>query len=87
MSSITMSPSAQVSRSYLNNVGHAALSLLAALVAVNPSKAQAKGASATAERADEPKEVSVARLYRLARSYETVSPSLAQELRAIAQRG
>lgn len=76
MSTMTINSPAHVAgSSYLENVAGAARALLAAIFAVRPQ--------AAAEKTDE---VSVARLYRLAASYDSVMPNLAQELRVIAMR-
>lgn len=77
MSTMTITSPAHVAgSSYLENVGVAARNLLAALFAVRPQTRPAKKSD----------EVSLAELYRLAGSYDSVMPNLAQELRTIALR-
>jgi hypothetical protein len=69
--------------SYAENVARAARQLLAALLAVKP-KADVK--VPTTKRKVRGDDVSLYRLYRLAGSYDSLRPNLAQELRAIANR-
>ncbi|WP_019140445.1 hypothetical protein [Noviherbaspirillum massiliense] len=72
------------SSSYGQNLAHAARAFIAALFAVKPSKSEvavAKPAMDGRTRA-----ASIAKLYRLASRYESMSPSLATELRQIAGR-
>ncbi|GIZ50029.1 hypothetical protein [Noviherbaspirillum aridicola] len=77
MSTMTIASPAHVAgSSYLENVGVAARNLLAAIFAVRPQ-------APVAEKTDE---VSIAKLYRMAASYDSVMPNLAQELRTIALR-
>ena len=77
MSTMTIASPAHVAgSSYFENVAGAARALLAALFAVRPQ-------APVADKADA---VSVARLYRMAASYDSVMPNLAQELRIIALR-
>jgi hypothetical protein len=74
MSTLTISsPVSAPGQSYLKNVACAALGLLNALLAVSPRET----VPAAQDRAE---------LYRLANSYEAVSPSLARELRFFAGR-
>lgn len=78
MSSIALSHhSSDNGLSYGANVGRAFRSLLAALLAVQPSKVAAPAAKLRDQLA----------LFRLARDYEALSPNLAAELRSIASRG
>jgi hypothetical protein len=80
MSTLTISSPARFEDAgYLQNVGRAARALLAAVFAVQPT--------AKAAAVDKHSQVSLTRLYRLARSYDSVMPNLAQEMRAIAKRG
>jgi hypothetical protein len=67
--------------SYAENVGRAARSFLAALLAVKPEQAHKAAPSNAKAKYD-----SLYALYRLAGSYDSVMPNLAQELRAIASR-
>ena len=77
MSTMTINSPAHVAgSSYLENVGTAARNLLAAIFAVRP---QARAPRKTGE-------VNLGQLYRLAASYDSVMPNLAQELRTIALR-
>lgn len=81
MSTMTIaSPAHAAGSSYLENVGTAARNLLAAIFAVRP---QTRATEPARKKADE---VSLAQLYRLAGSYDSVMPNLAQELRTIALR-
>lgn len=83
MSTLTINHAATIADAgYLHNVGRAARALLAALLTV-PHKA---AAPVKAQVRTEKKEVSIYRLYRMAAQYDSVMPSLAQELRAIAAR-
>lgn len=72
---------AQATQGYLRNVGQAAASLLAALLAVQPRTAQAQAKVQARE-----KKRDLARLYHMARQYDSVSPSLSAELRYMAAR-
>ncbi|MGH8807799.1 MAG: hypothetical protein ACREX0_07975 [Noviherbaspirillum sp.] len=73
--------------SYAENVGRAARGLLAALLAVKPQADVAATASAApAAKGKVRGDLSLYELYRLAGSYDSLMPNLAQELRAIASR-
>lgn len=73
MSTMTAANPAQFSSTnYLANVAAAARDLLAAIFAVKTAKTSG--------------ETSIGDLYRMAASYDSVMPNLAQELRAIALR-
>ncbi|RJF99341.1 hypothetical protein [Noviherbaspirillum saxi] len=80
MSTATYTSSAHTSAglSYTENLGRAARAFLAALLAVTPG---VKAAPAAKSKRDVG---SVAELYRLAGGYDSIQPSLAQELRALA---
>jgi len=78
MSTATFSSAQTAGLSYTENLGRAARAFLQALLAITP---EAKPAAA--EKRDV---ASIAQLYRLARSYDSIQPNLAQELRAIAAR-
>ncbi|HEY8609044.1 MAG TPA: hypothetical protein VIM12_18160 [Noviherbaspirillum sp.] len=81
MSTMTITSPAHVAgQGYLQNVAAAARALFAAIFAVRP---QVRTVAVAEVKTDE---VSIARLYRLAGSYDSVMPNLAQELRAIAMR-
>lgn len=78
MSTATFTSAQTADLSYTENLGRAARAFLKALLAVTP---EAK------PRAEEKRDVaSIAQLYRMARSYDSIQPNLAQELRAIAAR-
>lgn len=64
--------------SYAENLGRAARDFLRALLAVRPAAAVATPARATT--------ADIRKLYRLAAGFDSVSPSLAAELRHIAGR-
>lgn len=84
MSAATFASSASsVNLSYGQNVGRAARALLAALLAI-PSRSNAAVAEKTMSERE--RRESVFGLYRLASTYDSVMPNLAQELRAIANR-
>lgn len=84
MSTATLTSSASTNGlSYGQNVGRAARALLAALLAVSP---RSPAAQASSKAVPENREASILHLYRLAASYDSVMPNLAQELRAIASR-
>lgn len=87
MSTLTVSAANQAAGTYGQNVAQAARALLAALFAIAPTRPQEQAASeaAPAARTRAREEVSLARLYRLAGSYDSVMPNLAQELRMIAR--
>ncbi|WP_151638023.1 hypothetical protein [Noviherbaspirillum aerium] len=80
MSTATFTSTQTAGLSYTENLGRAARAFLQALLAVTP---EAKPAAAVQEKRDV---ASIAQLYRLARSYDSIQPNLAQELRAIAAR-
>ncbi|MEC4718478.1 hypothetical protein RY831_04925 [Noviherbaspirillum sp. CPCC 100848] len=78
MSTATFNSTQTVGLSYTENLSRAARAFLQALLAITP---EAKPA------AEEKRDVaSIAQLYRMARSYDSIQPNLAQELRAIAAR-
>lgn len=86
MSTLTIARAAQADavHAYLRNVGRSANALLAALLAV-PSREPATVAAAE-DRSESAERGSLSRLYKLAGGYDSVMPSLAQELRYIARR-
>ena len=77
--SLNHNPSTTMSHSYAANVGQAARSLFAALLAVD-AKPAAVADEAPSRRSGRRE------LYRLARQYEAVEPNLASELRYLASR-
>lgn len=84
MSSIALShPSAAVGvRAYVSNVAEAVRSLAVALFSYSPVRQSVARPKAVQRR----KAKSVYALYQMAGQYETLSPSLAAELRHIAAR-
>ena len=70
--------------SYGENLGRAARSFIAALLAIDPARIEA--ASAQTAAAQEDKSVTAAELSRLAREFDTIMPNQAAELRYLAGR-
>lgn len=68
--------------SYTDNLGRAARSFIAALLAIEPARAGAAPAAAVAED----KAVTAAELSRLAREFDAIMPNQAAELRYLAGR-
>lgn len=83
-SNLATYPHVEVHDGYAHNVSRAARALIAAVLAVNPAAPEAAVAKPSISERRRAK--SVFELYRLAGSYDTVSPNLAAELRFIAAR-
>lgn len=71
-------------QSYTENLGRAARSFIAALLAIDPVRVEAAPALATASKED--RAVTAAELNRLAREFDAIMPNQAAELRYLAGR-
>lgn len=69
---------------YSENLGRAARSFIAALLAIDPARVDAAPALASASKED--KSVTAAELSRLAREFDAIMPNQAAELRYLAGR-
>lgn len=70
--------------SYSENLGRAARTFIAALLAIDPARANAAPVLASASKED--KAVTAAELSRLAREFDAIMPNQAAELRYLAGR-
>lgn len=70
--------------SYTENLGRAARSFIAALLAIDPARVETAPVLATANKED--KAVTAAELSRLAREFDAIMPNQAAELRYLAGR-
>jgi hypothetical protein len=87
MSTLSISHPAQSAtvQTYWKNIGQAVIALVGAVLAAKPLESDTAVATAADDSLAQAKKPSLYRLYRLAGQYDSVMPSLAQELRIIAR--